>query len=148
VAFDPKRIGYGDLLRIFWESHDPTQGMRQGNDHGTQYRSAIYTHGDAQHAEAIASRDAYARALADAGYAPITTEIAPAPEFFYAEAQRGGRPRSGPPASGRASDGGIVDLPGSAGGNGAGRLYRPGALTIATSQSARAPGGCRSSVTA
>jgi len=85
VAFDPKTIGYGDLLRVFWESHDPTQGMRQGNDHGTQYRSAIYTHGDAQLAEATASRDAYARALAAAGYAPITTEIAPAPEFFYAE---------------------------------------------------------------
>ena len=85
VAFDPKKIGYGELLRVFWESHDPTQGMRQGNDFGTQYRSAIYTHGDAQAAEAIASRDAYARALAEAGHAPITTEIAPAPEFFYAE---------------------------------------------------------------
>jgi peptide-methionine (S)-S-oxide reductase len=85
VVFDPKRVSYGELLRAFWEGHDPTQGMRQGNDSGTQYRSAIYTHGDAQRAEAIASRDAYARPLADAGFSPITTEIAPAPEFFYAE---------------------------------------------------------------
>ena len=85
VVFDPKQVSYGDLLRTFWEGHDPTQGMRQGNDSGTQYRSAIYTHGDAQRAEATASRDAYARPLADAGFAPITTEIAPAPEFFYAE---------------------------------------------------------------
>ena len=67
VVFDPKVVSYGELLRIFWEAHDPTQGMQQGNDVGTQYRSAIYTHGDAQRAEAIASRDAYARALADAG---------------------------------------------------------------------------------
>jgi len=85
VVFDPKKVSYGDLLRVFWESHDPTQGMRQGNDAGTQYRSAIYTHGDAQRAAATASRDAYARPLADAGYPPITTEIVPAPEFFYAE---------------------------------------------------------------
>ena len=85
VVFDPKVVGYRELLRIFWESHDPTQGMQQGNDVGTQYRSAIYTHGDAQRAEAIASRDAYARALADAGHGAITTEITDAPEFFYAE---------------------------------------------------------------
>jgi len=85
VVFDPKVVSYGELLRVFWESHDPTQGMRQGNDAGTQYRSAIYAHGDAQRAEAIASRDAYARPLADAGFSPITTEIADAPEFFYAE---------------------------------------------------------------
>ena len=68
VVFDPKRVSYGELLRAFWEGHDPTQGMRQGNDSGTQYRSAIYTHGDAQRAEATASRDAYARPLADAGF--------------------------------------------------------------------------------
>ena len=70
---------------MFWEAHDPTQGMQQGNDVGTQYRSAIYTHGDAQRAEAIAARDAYGRVLAEAGFAPITTEIVDAPEFFYAE---------------------------------------------------------------
>ncbi|HEY7373452.1 MAG TPA: peptide-methionine (S)-S-oxide reductase MsrA [Polyangia bacterium] len=85
VVFDPERISYGELLRLFWESHDPTQGMQQGNDFGTQYRSAIYTHGDAQRAQAIASRDAYARALAEAGFPAITTEIASAPAFFYAE---------------------------------------------------------------
>jgi len=85
VVFDPKVLPYDAMLRVFWEGHDPTQGMRQGNDVGTQYRSAIYTHGDAQRAEAAASRDAYARPLADAGFPPITTEIAPAPEFFYAE---------------------------------------------------------------
>jgi len=85
VVFDPKVVSYGELLRVFWEAHDPTQGMQQGNDVGTQYRSAIYTYGDAQRAEAIASRDAYARALGDAGFPPITTEIADAPEFFYAE---------------------------------------------------------------
>ncbi|HLK93663.1 MAG TPA: peptide-methionine (S)-S-oxide reductase MsrA [Polyangia bacterium] len=85
VAFDPKRVGYGQLLRIFWENHDPTQGMRQGNDQGTQYRSAIYAHGAEQQRAAEASRDAYARELADAGFGPITTEIAPAPPFYYAE---------------------------------------------------------------
>jgi peptide-methionine (S)-S-oxide reductase len=85
VVFDPDKTSYDELLRLFWEGHDPTQGNRQGNDVGTQYRSAIYTHGDEQRAAAIASRDAYARALADAGYPAITTEIAPAPEFFYAE---------------------------------------------------------------
>ena len=86
VVFDPKVVSYGELLTVFWEAHDPTQGMRQGNDVGTQYRSAIYTHGDAQQAAALASRDAYARALGEAGFpASITTEIAPAPAFFYAE---------------------------------------------------------------
>jgi peptide-methionine (S)-S-oxide reductase len=86
VVFDPKVVSYGELLRVFWESHDPTQGMRQGNDVGTQYRSSIYTHGDAQQAAALASRDAYARALGEAGFpSSITTEIAPAPAFFYAE---------------------------------------------------------------
>jgi len=85
VVFDPQRVSYDQLLRLFWESHDPTQGMQQGNDFGTQYRSAIYAHGDAQRARAITSRDAYARALAGAGFPPITTEIAPAPPFFYAE---------------------------------------------------------------
>jgi peptide-methionine (S)-S-oxide reductase len=85
VAFDPKRVSYDELLRVFWENHDPTQGMRQGNDLGTQYRSAIYTHGPDQQRHAEASRDAYARALAESGYGPITTEIAPAPPFYYAE---------------------------------------------------------------
>jgi peptide-methionine (S)-S-oxide reductase len=85
VVFDPALVSYEELLREFWEAHDPTQGMRQGNDVGTQYRSAIYTHGDAQHAAALASRDAYRNALARAGYGPITTEIRPASEFYYAE---------------------------------------------------------------
>ncbi len=85
VVFDPRRVGYDDLLRLFWESHDPTQGMRQGNDLGTQYRSAIYTHSPAQRAEAEASRDAYQRELEAAGFGPITTEIADAPEFYFAE---------------------------------------------------------------
>ena len=85
VAFDPKLTSYGDLLRLFWQEHDPTQGMRQGNDRGTQYRSAIYTHGEAQRAAAEASRGAYERSLAEAGHGPITTEIADAPPFFYAE---------------------------------------------------------------
>ncbi len=85
VAFDPKRVGYDELLRLFWENHDPTQGMRQGNDAGTQYRSAIYAHGAEQQRAAEASRDAYARELAEAGFGPITTEIAPAPPFYYAE---------------------------------------------------------------
>ncbi len=85
VAFDPKLVLYEDLLRVFWESHDPTQGMRQGNDVGTQYRSAIYWHGDAQRAAAEASRDAFQRELSAAGFSRITTEIAPAPEFYYAE---------------------------------------------------------------
>jgi peptide-methionine (S)-S-oxide reductase len=85
VVFDPGAIGYEDLLRVFWESHDPTQGMRQGNDVGTQYRSAIYTLSGEQAAAAEASSQAYNKSLADAGYGPITTEIAPAGEFFYAE---------------------------------------------------------------
>jgi peptide-methionine (S)-S-oxide reductase len=86
VAFDPGRITYGELLTTFWENHDPTQGMRQGGDVGTQYRSAIYATGAAQLEAARASQAAYARALAAAGhFAPITTEIAPAPDFFYAE---------------------------------------------------------------
>jgi peptide-methionine (S)-S-oxide reductase len=86
VVFDPARLPYEALLRTFWEGHDPTQGMRQGNDVGTQYRSAIYTHGDAQRAAALASRDAYARALRAARRGEITTEIGAAGEFFYAEA--------------------------------------------------------------
>jgi len=85
VVFDPKKIGYDELLRVFWESHDPTQGMRQGNDVGTQYRSGIYYHSDAQHRSADASKAAYAGVLARAGYGPVTTEILPAPEFYYAE---------------------------------------------------------------
>jgi len=85
VVFDPRRVGYGTLLKVFWESHDPTQGMRQGNDVGTQYRSAIYTYGDAQRRAAEASREAYAAPLARAGHGRITTEIREAPEFYYAE---------------------------------------------------------------
>jgi peptide-methionine (S)-S-oxide reductase len=85
VVFDPRRVSYAELLRVFWESHDPTQGMRQGNDTGTQYRSAVYAYGDAQLQQARASRDAYQQQLATAGFGPITTEIAPAPEFYYAE---------------------------------------------------------------
>jgi peptide-methionine (S)-S-oxide reductase len=85
VVFDPKRTDYAALLRIFWESHDPTQGMRQDNDVGTQYRSAIYTHSEAQRDAALVSRDAYAERLEAAGYGPVTTEIAGAPEFYYAE---------------------------------------------------------------
>jgi peptide-methionine (S)-S-oxide reductase len=85
VAFDPRRLSYEDLLRAFWESHDPTQGMQQGNDVGTQYRSAIYAHSEAQRRAAEASRDAYARALAARGFGPITTEIREAPPFYYAE---------------------------------------------------------------
>ncbi|MEH2511615.1 peptide-methionine (S)-S-oxide reductase [Nitrobacteraceae bacterium AZCC 1564] len=85
VVFDPKKISYDDLLKTFWESHDPTQGMRQGNDIGTQYRSAIYTTGDAQMKAALASKAAYGKALAAKGYDAITTEIAPAGEFYFAE---------------------------------------------------------------
>ena len=85
VAFDPAKVSYADLLKTFWESHDPTQGMRQGNDVGTQYRSAVYWHGEAQRRAAEASREDYEKALAVAGHAHITTEIAPAPEFYYAE---------------------------------------------------------------
>jgi peptide-methionine (S)-S-oxide reductase len=85
VVFDPAHVSYETLLRVFWESHDPTQGMRQGNDVGTQYRSAIYTYGDAQPAAALASKDGYQRSLLAAGFGSITTEIAPAPELYYAE---------------------------------------------------------------
>ena len=85
VVFDPGKVSYGDLLRVFWENHDPTQGMRQGNDVGTQYRSAIYCYGPAQLAAAQASARAYQPMLTKAGYGPITTEIREAPEFYYAE---------------------------------------------------------------
>ena len=85
VVFDPRQVSYEDLLRVFWESHDPTQGMRQGNDRGTQYRSGIYTFDGAQRAAAEASRDAYQQVLAQSGYGPITTEIVDAPAFYYAE---------------------------------------------------------------
>jgi peptide-methionine (S)-S-oxide reductase len=85
VVFDPRATGYAELLRIFWESHDPTQGMRQGGDIGTQYRSAIYTRSAAQQAQAEASRAAYQQALSAAGRGTITTEIRPAPEFYFAE---------------------------------------------------------------
>ena len=85
VVFDPRQVSYETLLKTFWESHDPTQGMRQGNDVGTQYRSAIYTYGEDQRRAAEASRDAYAAALRAAGHDEITTEIAPAPTFYYAE---------------------------------------------------------------
>ena len=85
VVFDPARISYGELLRIFWEAHDPTQGMRQGNDRGTQYRSAIFFATPRQETEALASLAAYQKRLADAGYGEITTEVAPASEFYFAE---------------------------------------------------------------
>jgi peptide-methionine (S)-S-oxide reductase len=85
VVFDPTKVSYESLLRVFWEDHDPTQGMRQGNDVGTQYRSAIYYYGDTQKRAAEASRQAYQAMLDKAGYGPITTEIVAAPEFYYAE---------------------------------------------------------------
>ena len=85
VVFDPARVSYRDLLRVFWEAHDPTQGMRQGNDVGTQYRSAVFFHSDAQREAAEESRDAYQPAVTAAGYGPITTEIVPAGEFYFAE---------------------------------------------------------------
>ncbi len=85
VVFDPTVVTYGRLLKMFWEAHDPTQGMRQGNDVGTQYRSVIYVHDAGQRIAALASRDAYQRALAAAGHGQITTEIADAPPFYYAE---------------------------------------------------------------
>jgi peptide-methionine (S)-S-oxide reductase len=84
-VFDPKKIRYEELLKVFWENHDPTQGMRQGNDVGTQYRSGIYYANDEQRKAAEASRDMYQKQLSAAGYKKITTEIIPAPEFFYAE---------------------------------------------------------------
>ena len=85
VVFDPARLSYDALLKVFWEAHDPTQGMRQGNDMGTQYRSAIYTYGDEQREAAERSRDAYQANLKKAGYGAITTEIAAAGPFYYAE---------------------------------------------------------------
>jgi peptide-methionine (S)-S-oxide reductase len=86
VVYEPGTMSYEDLLRAFWENHDPTQGMRQGNDIGTQYRSAIFTFDEAQQRLALATRDAYEPRLRQAGYGEITTEIAPAATFYYAEA--------------------------------------------------------------
>jgi peptide-methionine (S)-S-oxide reductase len=85
VAFDPNVISYDDLLKVFWENHDPTQGMRQGNDAGTQYRSGIYSENAGQQGAAERSREAFQKQLTAAGYGAITTEILPAPEFYYAE---------------------------------------------------------------
>jgi peptide-methionine (S)-S-oxide reductase len=85
VVFRPERVSYPSLLKVFWEAHDPTQGMRQGNDVGTQYRSGIYTFGDAQHRAALESKTRYADDLKNAGYGCLTTEIIAAPTFFYAE---------------------------------------------------------------
>jgi peptide-methionine (S)-S-oxide reductase len=85
VVYDPAKVRYEDLLRVFFESHDPTQGMQQGNDVGTQYRSAIYVHSKSQLHAAEAARDAYAAALRERGFGPITTEIREAPPFYYAE---------------------------------------------------------------
>jgi len=85
VVFDPALVSYEQLLKLFWESHDPTQGFRQGNDTGTQYRSAIYAHPDEQQRQAESSRDAYQPVLTKAGYGPITTEILPAGPFYAAE---------------------------------------------------------------
>jgi peptide-methionine (S)-S-oxide reductase len=85
VVFDPKKISYDTLLKTFWENHNPTQGMRQGNDVGTQYRSGIYTFGDAQRDAAVHSRDVFQEQLTKRGYGTITTEILPAPDFYYAE---------------------------------------------------------------
>ncbi|MEU4408381.1 peptide-methionine (S)-S-oxide reductase MsrA [Streptosporangium sp. NPDC023963] len=85
VVFDPAKVSYEELLRVFWEAHNPTQGMRQGNDVGTQYRSAIYFHSPEQEKSALTSRDAYQKVLTESGYDPITTEIAPAGDYFFAE---------------------------------------------------------------
>jgi peptide-methionine (S)-S-oxide reductase len=85
VVFDPAQTSYDEMLRVFWEDHDPTQGMRQGNDVGTQYRSAVYTSSDAQREAAQASKTRFQEALTEAGYGPITTEIAEAGPFYYAE---------------------------------------------------------------
>ena len=85
VVYDPAVVSYEDLLKVFWEAHDPTQGMRQGNDVGTQYRSGIYACNEAQKKAALTSRDAYQKALTQTGHGPITTEIVEAPEFYYAE---------------------------------------------------------------
>ena len=86
IVFDPTRLSYEVLLAVFWEGHDPTQHMRQGNDVGTQYRSGIYVFSPEQRAAAEHSREAYARALAEHGLGPIVTEIVDAPAFYYAEA--------------------------------------------------------------
>jgi peptide-methionine (S)-S-oxide reductase len=85
VVFDPAKISYQGLLRLFWEGHDPTQGMRQGNDVGTQYRSAIYTHGEEQRRQAEASVETYQNALKAAGRGEISTEVREAPDYYYAE---------------------------------------------------------------
>ena len=85
VVFDPEKISYDDLLKVFWENHDPTQGMRQGNDIGTQYRSVILVDGPEQQAAALASREAFQQRLTEAGYGEITTEVTPLGEFYYAE---------------------------------------------------------------
>jgi peptide-methionine (S)-S-oxide reductase len=85
VAFRPEETSFDELLRVFWEGHDPTQGMRQGNDVGSQYRSGIYVTSDAQRQAAEASRERFQERLTDAGYGEITTEIVDAPEFYYAE---------------------------------------------------------------
>ena len=85
AVFDPMRISYAELLKLFWEAHDPTQGMRQGNDLGTQYRSGVYVFDDEQRQAALASKSAYEQALADAGHGAVTTEIVDAPAFYYAE---------------------------------------------------------------
>mgnify|MGYP003151726793 CR=1 FL=1 len=85
VVFDPDRVSYETLLKTFWEAHDPTQGMRQGNDVGTQYRSGVYTFSDAQQAAVLASKKVFGDGLAAAGFPAITTEVLPAPEFYYAE---------------------------------------------------------------
>lgn len=85
VVFDPRILSYEQLLKVFWEAHDPTQGMRQGNDVGTQYRSCVFTYGDAQQRAAEESQKKYQKPLRDAGYPAVTTEIRPAGEFYYAE---------------------------------------------------------------
>ena len=85
VVYDPAKVRYEDLLRVFWEAHDPPPGLRQGNDVGTQYRSAIYTHSEAQRAAAEASRESYQSRLQQAGFGPVTTELREAPPFYYAE---------------------------------------------------------------
>jgi peptide-methionine (S)-S-oxide reductase len=85
VVYDPDKVSYDQLLKVFWENHDPTQGMRQGNDVGTQYRSTIYTTSDEQYARALESRDLFQNVTRDAGFGDITTEIATAGEFYYAE---------------------------------------------------------------
>jgi peptide-methionine (S)-S-oxide reductase len=85
VAYDPSQVSYDELLKVFWENHDPTQGMRQGNDVGTQYRSAIFATDDEQLRSAVASRNIYQARLSESGFAEITTEIAAAPTFYYAE---------------------------------------------------------------